>query len=267
LLSDLEVRYHETAPQTYPRPNHVSDPESYHRRSVDTTFPADNTNLQHVITATVRKRKHPDRATIYEILFDGGIAGLELEWITEYLARYFELTPHGRVTGFRAVVTLLLGEIRGWPVIEWREGYDTEVLAIFKIEPQTARCCCLMHYGEGIGWYDRKRWRRSLLTWQIGEVDDLKELLVVAQHILGMLHWSDTDILNLYFQDSPTDCSDEEFDLTLLTQLTNRLLEHAKRVVSQLLRIKQVKTLFEKVSPIVEKLSSRSGKVPHSGNC
>jgi hypothetical protein len=40
-----------------------------------------------------------------------------------------------------------------------------------------------------------------------------------------------------------------------------RLLEHAKRVVSQLLRIKQVKTLFEKVAPIVEKLSSRAGKV------
>ena len=52
-----------------------------------------------------------------------------------------------------------------------------------------------------------------MLTWQIGEVDDLKELLVVAQHMLGMLHWSDKDILNLYFQDSPMDCSDEASDL------------------------------------------------------
>jgi hypothetical protein len=214
LPSDGHVGYHKMGSPTYPRPNYVSDAESSMRRSVNTTFSADNTNLEHVITAIIPKRKQPDRATIFEILFDGGITGLELEWITEYLTKYFELTPHRRVTGFRAVVTLLLGEIRGWPVIEWREGYDTEVLAIFKIEPQTARCCCLMHYGEGIGWHDRKRWRRSLLTWQIGEVDDLKELLVVVQHILGMLHWSDTDILNLYFQDSPTDCSDEESDLT-----------------------------------------------------
>jgi hypothetical protein len=42
-----------------------------------------------------------------------------------------------------------------------------------------------------------------VLTWQIGEVDDLKELLVVAQHMLGMLHWSDKDILNLISRTVP----------------------------------------------------------------
>lgn len=211
LDSFTEVGDHQSLPQTDAWGNYMGNTESFFQ-SVETTFGADVASLEGlgIAIATVPNRKQPSRDTIVEILSDGGIEGVELEWITEYVIKYFQLTPNRRITGFRAVFTLLTGEIRGWPVIEWREGYDTEVLAIFKIEVQTARGCCLMHYGDGIGWHDRKRWRRSVLTWQIGEVDDLKELLVVAQHMLGMLHWSDTDILNLYFQDSPTDCSDEE---------------------------------------------------------
>ena len=211
LDSFTEVGDHQSLPQTDAWGNYMGNTESFFQ-SVETTFGADVASLEGlgIAIATVPNRKQPSRDTIVEILSDGGIEGVELEWITEYVIKYFQLTPNRRITGFRAVFTLLTGEIRGWPVIERREGYDTEVLAIFKVEVQTARGCCLMHYGDGIGWHDRKRWRRSVLTWQIGEVDDLKELLVVAQHMLGMLHWSDTDILNLYFQDSPTDCSDEE---------------------------------------------------------
>lgn len=118
-----------------------------------------------------------------------------------------------------------------------------------------------MHYGDGIGWQSRKRWRRSQLTWQVPEIADLKDLFIVAQHTLGMLHWSDEDIVNLYYQDSPSNCSEEECETTysLISQLTCRLVEHAKHLITQLLQIKQVKTLFEKVSPIVQKLSSRVG--------
>jgi len=47
--------------------------------------------------------------------------------------------------------------------------------------------------------------------------------------------------------------------ILLFCRLITRLAEHAKCLVSQLLHIKQAKTLFEKVSPIVQKLSSRAG--------
>lgn len=129
--------------------------------------------------------------------------------ITEHLQRYFH-SQTGRITGFRAGIVRLLNDDKIWPVVEWREGLDTDVLAIFKVMGSDAPCGCLMHYGDGIVWQDRKRWRRSFITWQVAEMGDLGDLFAVVQHILGMLHWSNEDIVNLYFKDSPIDCSDEQ---------------------------------------------------------
>jgi hypothetical protein len=130
--------------------------------------------------------------------------------IMEYLQRYFGSGFHRRVTGFRAVVVTLFNDEKRWPIVEWRENDDTEVLAIFKVMGLGIPCGCLMHYGEGIAWLKSKRWRRSILTWEVSAIGDLCDLFVVAQHILGTLYWSDEDIVNLYLKDCPENCSNEQ---------------------------------------------------------
>jgi len=129
--------------------------------------------------------------------------------ITEHLERYFH-SQASRITGFRAGSVRLLNDDKVWPVVEWRENHDTDVLAIFKVMGSGAPCGYLMHYGEGIVWQDRKRWRRSFITWQVSEMGDLGDLFAVVQHILGTLYWSDSDHVNLSLKDCSTDCSDEQ---------------------------------------------------------
>lgn len=151
---------------------------------------------------------HPDPEFIFSTL----LTSLSIEDvfpILEYLQRYFR-SGFRWVTGFRAAVVTLFNDERRWPVVEWRENNDTEVLAIFKAVGPGRPYSCLMHYGEGIAWLGHKRWRRSTLTWTVSAIEDLRDLFVVAQHILGTLYWSDEDIVNLYLKDCPENCSDEQ---------------------------------------------------------
>ena len=150
----------------------------------------------------------PDNKTMLEILLM--YVGMEQAIpIVQYLESYFKLRLC-RVTGFRAGGVRLLNDENVWPVVEWREGTETDVLAIFKVMGQSAPCMCLTHYGEGIVWQDRKRWRESQLTWQIAGIEDLCDLLVIAQHILGMLHWSEHDSANLHLKGYSDNCSAQQ---------------------------------------------------------
>lgn len=52
--------------------------------------------------------------------------------------------------------------------------------------------------------------------------------------------------------------------ITLLdSHLIIRLAEYAKCIISQLLHIKEARTSFEKLYPIIEKLSTRAGTSPN----
>ena len=187
--------------------NEPQPPNSFAERNGDSSVSPYPVNLD--IPELGFQITHPDTATIVEILLMY-VSVEEVGPITGYLERYFR-SGFRRITGFRAGVVTLLNDEKLWPVVEWREDYDTEVLAIFKVMGPGIPCGCLMHYGDGIAWLDRKRWRRSLLTWQVTVIGDLCDLFVVAQHILGMLHWSDEDIANLYLKDCPDNCSDEQY--------------------------------------------------------
>jgi hypothetical protein len=129
--------------------------------------------------------------------------------IAEHLQRYFQ-SQASRITGFRAGIVRLLNDDTIWPVVEWRENLDTDVLAVFKVTGSGAPCGYLMHYGEGLVWQDHKRWRRSFIAWQVVEMGDLGDLFVVVQHILGMLYWSDKDLVNPCLKDCRIDCSDDQ---------------------------------------------------------
>lgn len=151
----------------------------------------------------------PDTTTILNILLM--YVGLEeVGQIADYIERYFRSIPRP-ITGFRAGVVRLFNDEKVWPVVEWREGRDIDVLAIFKVMGPDIPCGCLMHYGNGIEWGVRKRWRESSLVWQVAAIVDLCDLFMVAQHTLGILHWSNEDITNLYLKDCPENCSNEQY--------------------------------------------------------
>lgn len=151
----------------------------------------------------------PDTKTILEILLMY-VGFQEVGPIADYIDRYFRSTSRP-ITGFRAGVVKLFNDEKVWPIVEWREGPDTDVMAIFKVMGPDTPCGCLMHYGNGIEWGVRKRWRESLLEWQVAAIADLCDLFMVAQHILGILHWSNEDIVNLYLKDCPENCSNEQY--------------------------------------------------------
>jgi hypothetical protein len=198
---DDNIAYHFNEPQY---------PITFAEMSGDPSVSAQNPSLPELSLPIT----YPDTATILEIL-SAYLSIEEVCPITYYLQRYFPARP-SRITGFRAGVVTLPNDKKRWPVIEWREDPDTDVLAIFNIMGPNVPCGCLKHYGDGVGWLERKRWRRSSLTWQVTEIEELRDLLVVAQHSLGTVHWSHEDVANLYMKDCPENCSNEQYFSTLL---------------------------------------------------
>lgn len=92
------------------------------------------------------------------------------------------------VTGLRAGRVKVPGTDEKWPIVEWREREDTDVMAIFKIHKQNSQCSWLTHRGEG-RWHREGRWRQSSLTWYLSDIPDLCDLLTVAQQDLGIRQW------------------------------------------------------------------------------
>lgn len=131
--------------------------------------------------------------------------------ITQSLLQYLQ-SRKASVTGVRAtVIYSLKNDDCAWSVVEWTEGDDGEGMAIFQFDEKSAVYSFLMHCGEGI--IDNedcvRRWERCSVTWRIGDISDLKRLFGAAQHILGILEWSVVDILKLYCESNPGECSDQ----------------------------------------------------------
>lgn len=118
------------------------------------------------------------------------------------------------VTGVRAtVIYSLKNDDCAWTVTEWTEGDDRKGMAIFQFDEKSALYSSLMHCGEGVVDNEDRvmRWERCSVTWRIGNISDLKRLFGAAQHILGMLEWSVVDILKLYCESNPAECSDQTY--------------------------------------------------------
>ena len=146
-------------------------------------------------------------------------------WVSESQARRILQTLEHRfqqnnahVTAFRAsVVYSFTNERCSFPVIEWREGMDTEVMAIFLLDDQGTVCSWLMHYGYGTNTSgDGGRWRSTSISWCVGEIMHLKSLFEAAQHLLGILQWKPEDILNFYCKRDLGSGSEEQYFLPLL---------------------------------------------------
>lgn len=150
-----------------------------------------------------------DFSNIYQILANRTTPDIALS-ITDGLLRHIESTL-APITGLKVTVVYQFGnEGTSWPVVEWREGDETDVVAIFKVEDATTPCSYLMHRGVGCWKTGSRRWSQSFLAWFVSSISHLKELFQAAQHIFGILQWSNTDLLTLYCEQSPRAGSDEE---------------------------------------------------------
>lgn len=129
-----------------------------------------------------------------------------------FFENYFlKISRFEPVKGFQARVVQSRINDMAWAIIEWEEGQDRDVLAIFEdnVDLHAPRSY-LMQFGEGTGWRKGKRWCQSRLTWQVRDFTELKNMLVFAQHTLGLLQLSDMDIFTLYRKDTNSECSDEQ---------------------------------------------------------
>jgi hypothetical protein len=119
-------------------------------------------------------------------------------------------------TAFRvSVLCSLSNEDYSWPVVEWKAGDDTEVLAMFHFDSShpPGACSWLVHYGSGIlkDSTNDTRWKKTALAWGVTDMTHLKTLFGAAQHFLGILEWSPVDAMNLYCSADTTNCSAEEY--------------------------------------------------------
>jgi hypothetical protein len=141
--------------------------------------------------------------------------------IAQTLWNYFE-TSHVHITAFRVSILYgFLNDDRSWPVVEWKEGNDKELIALFHFDDKCRRpkvCSWLVHYGAGIisDPTDETRWTETFIAWGVTNMSHLKILFGAAQHFLGILEWSPEVALNLYCAIEPTTCSQKEYILQIL---------------------------------------------------
>ena len=141
--------------------------------------------------------------------------------IAKSLWQRFE-TPDVHVTAFRVSILFALpNDDRSWPVVEWKEDNDKELMALFHFDEKSrcpGVCSWLVHYGAGIlsDPTDEDRWTETSIAWGVTDMSHLKTLFGAAQHFLGILEWSPEVVLNLYCAIEPTTCSQTEYVLLIL---------------------------------------------------
>ena len=118
------------------------------------------------------------------------------------LMRHFHAT-NTRVTRFRAsIIFSLTNDECAWPIVEWKDEDNTEVITIFYVDDTAPSDVCgwLMHYGGGIHEDPKEdvRWEKTSIVWSVRDMDHLKSLFEAAQHLLGILKWPTEDMLRLY---------------------------------------------------------------------
>ena len=119
-----------------------------------------------------------------------------------WLQQYSQSDDSRLITGWRASTIYSLTNESSWPVVQWTEN-NTDVMAIFKVDNGVV--VCLMHFRE------QGDSKRSSISWQVADIDDLHNLFAAAQHMFGVLQWSPQDIVEIYAGVTPQDESDERY--------------------------------------------------------
>jgi hypothetical protein len=96
-----------------------------------------------------------------------------------------------------------------YPLVQWTEENRTEALAIFYFDDGDApeQGSWLMHSGK----LENGLWKNAKLDWNVSDIEYLKRLFGVAQHLSELLEWPITDVLQLTNKSSKLK-SVEEYD-------------------------------------------------------
>ena len=107
-----------------------------------------------------------------------------------------------RITALRATpVYLFNDEENSFPLVEWTEEDDTKSVAIFHFEDdeKPEEGSWLMHSGRLVGKSKSpRRWKQSRIDWNVANIEHLKILFGVAQHMLGLLEWPPSEAFKIY---------------------------------------------------------------------
>jgi hypothetical protein len=107
-----------------------------------------------------------------------------------------------RITALRATpVHLFNDEENSFPLLEWTEEDDTKSVAIFHFEDdeKLEEGSWLMHSGRLVGEVkSTRRWKQSRIDWNVANIEHLKILFGVAQHMLGLLEWPSSEAFKIY---------------------------------------------------------------------
>jgi hypothetical protein len=126
-------------------------------------------------------------------------------------------TNPSSIRGFRAsVVYSFANDPSSWPLLEWTEGQDTHVLAIFEMNHASdlTDCNWLVHYRHQNHGPSGDQGSRAQLSWRVTHLNHLQTMFEVAQHLHGILGWSTLDAHRLYCERNYENCSDEEYYLS-----------------------------------------------------
>jgi hypothetical protein len=179
--------------------------------------------------------------------------------IAKSLWKHFE-KPEVHITAFRvSVLFALASDDRSWPVVEWKEDNDKELLALFhfdEVNPRSEVGSWLVHYGAGIS-TDEARWSVTSIAWGVTDMSHLKTLFGAAQHFLGILEWDPQVALNLYCGVEPANPSEQEYVLLLF--LTGRMIDYATCLYLHFRQIELLESEFDKIVPILLQLSVEEG--------
>jgi hypothetical protein len=137
---------------------------------------------------------YPHSSAIREILFNFVTPRLDIITpINDFLDGYFSSSKN-RTIGLRgSIIRDPQNENILWPVLQWQEEADTEVLAIFDVE-EGMYCNSLIHVGEGITFQPGgSRWRHRRVKWSVRDFERFKILFDVLLPAVGKEHWPDEE--------------------------------------------------------------------------
>ena len=168
--------------------------------------------------------------------------------VAAFLMQYF-ICKNTTIRGFQ--VSTFKGLIERpdteWPMLQWEEpDIGSEVFIIFKVNTETGLASSLLHSGTGPPQPDGRRWSRSSISWWVLGMDDFKDLIIAALQVLDVLKWSDTDMIDPFFDPTQTDSSPEQ------------MIRYAEMLFPSLSRLANIETSFDHTSFWIERLSRHS---------
>jgi hypothetical protein len=154
-------------------------------------------------------------SVIFQRISDGCGTPKIASLITRSLVAY-TLSRDSQITALRAsTIFWFTDNDASWTVLEWVEGNDVRNLAIFHFEDldEPDQASWLMHSGLEVANTTTKTkcWENSRIDWNVADINHLKILFGVAQHIVGMLEWSVEDAMKLYCKQDTDETSVPEY--------------------------------------------------------